>query len=93
MDEQVTLRLPRLLADRIDRYAEERKLTRSDAMRALLVSGLDREGLHEMIQSLLNEAIQKLTHKVSDQVAQTVLVAAGRSPEDAAAVVRKVVQP
>jgi Arc/MetJ-type ribon-helix-helix transcriptional regulator len=85
--EHVSIRLPVLLVRRVDEWAEAHAIPdRSTALRALVANGLDAAGIHDAVR----RAVAELGPALAREVAQTVLVAAGRSPADAAAILDRV---
>lgn len=84
--EHVSIRLPALLIGRVDAWAAERGMDRSAALRALVATGLDAAGIHDT----LRQAVAQLGPALAREIATTVLVAAGRTPDEAAAIVARV---
>jgi len=57
--ESVSSRLPEDVAARVEQYAEERNISQSEAVRRLLIAGLEREQLEDEIVDL-RRRVQRL---------------------------------
>jgi len=50
--ESVSARLPEDVAERVERYAEERGISQSEAVRRLIVTGLESERLEDRLAEM-----------------------------------------
>lgn len=57
--ESVSARLPEDVAERVERYAEERGISQSEAVRRLIVTGLESERLEDRVAEI-EERVDRL---------------------------------
>lgn len=92
--ESIHIRVPSLILDRVDRWAETHSVDRSSAIRTLITQGLDVEGIAFIIENAINTKDIGLSRKqIADlgvSISYALLLALGKSDAEMSSVLKNV---
>ena len=92
--QSIHIRVPPLIIERIDRWAESHCVDRSTAIRSLVTHGLDAVGLVETIENaIFKKEITIPKSQIADlgtSLAYALLMSLGRSPDEMSPILRAV---
>ncbi len=92
--ESIHIRVPSLILERVDRWAESHAVDRSTAIRGLLLVGLDAESIAFTIENAIRAKDIGLTRKkiadLGTSISYAVLLVLGKSPEEMSGILKDV---
>lgn len=94
MLKSIHIRVPPLLLDRIDRWAEMHSVDRSSAIRSILVQGLDTESLIFTIENAIRKTEITIPNSqiasLGTTLAYAILMSVGKSADDMSPILKSV---